>query len=120
MVGGTRRARAARHRLAAQRARAAAAAEAEAREDMGGERVREREGESVLVFHCTDGLVNTGLGQEGMEEEEEEVEELKTAGKVGTKKLRKLQEKADRKAQREVGVAFYTLAALGEACCSCC
>lgn len=65
--------------------------------------------------------VNVGLGQEDVEEEE--VEEFKAAGKVGTKKLRKLQEKADRKAQREVGVALYTadsLVALGEACCSCC
>ena len=58
-------------------------------------------------------FVDVGLGQEDMEEEEE-VEELKTAGKVGTKKLRKLQEKAERKAQREVGVALYTPCCTGK------
>lgn len=36
------------------------------------------------------------------EEEDELEEEVKLPGKVGTKKLRRIQEKAERKAKREV------------------
>lgn len=38
-----------------------------------------------------------------MGEYEEALPEMKLPGKIGTKKLRKIQEKAERKAMREVG-----------------
>lgn len=46
---------------------------------------------------------STDEGDAFDEEEEDELEEeVKLPGKVGTKKLRRIQEKAERKAKREV------------------
>lgn len=41
-----------------------------------------------------------------MEEGEEETEVSQLVGKVGAKKLRRLQEKADKKAMREVSISL--------------
>ena len=56
-----------------------------------------------------DGVEEVDGGGEGRHVEEMvdemlEKEEVKVGGKVGTKKLKRIQEKAERKAAREVGI----------------
>ena len=80
VIGGSRRSRNVRARIAAvQRARARATQEDGEEDDDEGE------------------------GEGDMEEGLEELDQPKFTGKIGTKKLRKIQEKAEKKAMREVG-----------------
>ena len=51
-----------------------------------------------LTFNC---FTDEGDAFDGEEDDDVE-EEVKLPGKVGTKKLRRIQEKAERKAKREV------------------
>ena len=84
MAGGMRRTRNVRSRVeAAQRARRAPA-------------VQEEQPTNVIDADDDD------AGIDGFNEEEDETLKAFSNKKIGTKKLRKLQEKAEKKAQREV------------------